>query len=172
MNNAKHLWRVFFLVLIGMTILMVGRILVVPKSFGVYGHYRGDNVKEQAAFPIRHFGPESCEPCHADEFALWKAAGHKTIICEDCHAPYVTHIKNEEKFAPMEINKTSDFCLRCHNEMPARPKDFPQINVESHMKDNGFQLTATVCFTCHNPHDPTPKDPGDTAKATSKTKER
>lgn len=172
MNNTKHLWRIFFLVLIAGTVLMVGRILLIPNSFGKFGHFRGDNVAEQMAFPVKHFGPESCEPCHADEFALWKAGPHKTIICEDCHAPLVTHIKNDEKFADMEINKTTEFCLRCHSELPARPKDFPQINVESHLKDAGEKLTSTVCYTCHGPHDPTPKDPVDTTKAALKTKEQ
>ena len=163
MKDTKHIWRIFLLLVIGICLFMVGRLFFVPKTFGTYGHYRAANVAEQRAIPVKIHGPEACEPCHGDEFTLWKSAAHKTIICEDCHAPYSTHIKNDEKYADMEISKRSDLCLRCHQEMRARPKDFPQINLDTHAKDNGITLTATICFSCHNPHDPTPKETTATA---------
>ncbi|MDD5672745.1 MAG: cytochrome c3 family protein [Chitinivibrionales bacterium] len=161
MNDTKHIWRVFLLVLIAIAAFMVGRLLFVPKTFGQFGHYRAANVLEQRAFPVKYQGAESCEPCHADEFALWKNAGHKTIVCEDCHAPYDSHIKNDEKFADMEINRTADFCLRCHQKLTARPEKFPQVNAIEHLAEFKMELTDTVCFKCHGPHDPTPKDPID-----------
>ena len=157
MNDTKHLWRVFILVFFGIAVVMVGRLLFVPKTFGDYGHYRASNVQEQRAIPVKFYGPDSCEACHSDEHELWKGHVHKTIICEDCHAPYVTHIKNGEKSADMEINKSSKFCLRCHQMLPARPSDFPQVNPIEHLAKYKMELSDTVCIVCHNPHDPTAK---------------
>jgi hypothetical protein len=172
MNNTKHLWRIFLLVFIIITAFMIGRLLFVPQTFGIFGHYRAANVAEQKAFPVKYQGPESCEPCHADELALWKKSGHKTIICEDCHAPYVSHVKNDDKCADMEINRSFDFCMRCHQKLPARPGSFPQINALEHVSQYKMELKDTVCLACHGPHDPTPKDPDETKAAASAAKEK
>jgi hypothetical protein len=158
MKDTKHIWRIFILVVIGIVTVMVGRLFFVPTTFGLFGHYRAANVLEQRLFPVKHQGPESCEPCHADEFAQWKANGHKTIICEDCHAPYVTHVKNDDKYADMEINRSLDFCLRCHQRLPARPDKFPQVNALEHCGEFKLELQDTVCLKCHGPHDPAPLD--------------
>ena len=158
MNDTKHIWRIFLLVLVGIGAFLVGRILLVPKTFGMFGHYRAANVAEQRAFEVKHQGPESCEPCHADEFALWGASPHKTIICEDCHAPYVTHVKDDNKIADMEKNPAPDFCLRCHQRLPARPADFPQVEALEHLAKLKVEMGDTVCIVCHNPHSPVAKD--------------
>lgn len=158
MKDTKHLWRVSLLILFGIVAFAVGRLFFVPKTFGDFGHYRASNVDEQRAPEVRHQGAESCEPCHSEEFELWKAGGHKPINCENCHAPVVNHVKEGEKFADMNIDKTATFCLRCHQIMPARPADFPQVNALDHLAERNRSLSDTVCFECHSPHDPTPKD--------------
>ncbi len=172
MNDTKHIWRLFILVFIGIAAFMVGRILFVPNTFGIFGHYRASNVAEQKAFPVILQGPESCEPCHADEFDLWKNSAHKTIICEDCHAPYGSHIRNDDKYANMEINHSFELCMRCHQQLAARPDKFPQIDPLDHLAEFKLSLGDTVCLSCHSPHDPTPKDPGDTAAQKETTKEQ
>jgi len=172
MNDTKHLWRLFLLVVIGVTAVIVGRLFFVPKTFGMFGPYRAANLLEQRAFPVKYQGPGACEPCHADEYAFWKANGHKTIICEDCHAPITTHIKGDEKFADMEINRSFNFCLRCHQKLPARPEKFPQIDPIEHLADAKLSLQDTVCLVCHSPHDPTPKDPNAATTATPDKKEK
>jgi hypothetical protein len=158
MKDTKHLWRIFLLIIIGIAVFLVGRILLVPKTFGAFGHYRGADVAEQMSLPVKHQGPASCEPCHTDEFNLWKSAAHHDIVCENCHAPVITHIKDDEKIADMEINRSTDFCLRCHQKLPARPVTFPQINAPEHLAERKMALQDTVCLMCHGPHDPTPKD--------------
>jgi hypothetical protein len=168
MNDTKHIWRLFLLVFFGIAVFMVGRLFFVPKTFGLFGHYRAANVAEQTAFPVNFQGPASCEPCHADEFQLWKGSGHKTIICEDCHAPYGTHVKNDDKSADMEINRSFEFCMRCHQKLTARPDSFPQIDALEHLAKYKTELGDTVCLSCHSPHDPTPQVPGE-AKAQAKT---
>ncbi len=42
------------------------RALVVPQSFGQYGHYRGAAIAEIAARPSAHAGHDVCEACHTD----------------------------------------------------------------------------------------------------------
>jgi Cytochrome c3 len=157
MNDTKHIWRLFLLVFFGIAVFMVGRLLFVPKTFGLYGHYRAANVAEQMAFPVKFQGPASCEPCHADEFQSWKASKHKTIICEDCHAPYDSHVKNDDKSGVMEMNRSFEFCMRCHQKLPARPDNFPQVDAMEHLAKYKTALGDTVCIACHSPHDPTPK---------------
>lgn len=161
MNDTKHIWRVFLLVIAGIAVFMIGRMLFIPKTFGQFGHYRAGNLSEQEAFPVKHQGPQACGSCHSDELEIWKAAGHKTITCENCHAPYDSHIKDDEKVADMEINRTSTSCLRCHQALSARPGSFPQIDPVEHLSESGLALSDTVCFVCHGPHDPAPRVPGD-----------
>lgn len=168
MNDTKHIWRLFLLVFFGLSAFMVGRLLFVPKTFGAFGHYRAANVMEQKAFPVVLQGPESCEPCHSDEFQLWKNSAHKTIVCEDCHAPYGTHVKNDDKYANMETNHSFELCMRCHQELAARPNKFPQIDALDHLAEFKVALGDTVCLACHSPHNPTPKDQ-DKAQTQAKT---
>jgi hypothetical protein len=68
----------------------------------------------------------------------------------------------------MEINRSFDFCMRCHQKLPARPGSFPQISAVDHLAEFKMELKDTVCLVCHSPHDPTPKDPGE-PKAPAKT---
>jgi hypothetical protein len=171
MKDTKHIWRVFLLILLGIIVFAVGRILLVPKTFGLFGHFRASDVMEQRALEVKHQGPASCEPCHSDEHELWKMNSHKNIICEDCHAPYVTHVKNDEKYAEMEINRSYNFCLRCHQQLPARPADFPQIQVIEHLAQFQAALQDTVCFRCHSAHDPAAKDPEKNKEALHAKKE-
>jgi hypothetical protein len=169
MNDTKHIWRIFLLVFFGIGAFMVGRLLFVPKTFGLYGPYRGANVAEQRAFPVIVQEPESCDPCHADEILLVKSHGHKTMICDNCHIPTGTHVKNDDKAADMGINRSFELCLRCHQKLAARPGSFPQIDAVEHLTQFKMALSDTVCLVCHKPHDPTPPENLRVAKAPTTT---
>src|ERR1035441_2666943 len=41
-----------------------GGSVLVPRSFGQYGHYRGNAIKDTAALPISYAGHQVCESCH------------------------------------------------------------------------------------------------------------
>ena len=69
-KDAEHLVRVAGVFLVGITLFLCFRASFVPKSFGEYGHYRGDSITEIAALPIKHAGHEACETCHTDVFEL------------------------------------------------------------------------------------------------------
>ena len=51
-KNAKHLFGLAGLFAIGLLAMLVARAVFVPKSFGKYGHYRGDAITEIAAMPV------------------------------------------------------------------------------------------------------------------------
>jgi cytochrome c553 len=68
MEHARHVFRVVLVLVVVISAVVLTRGFLVPKSYGDYGAYRGDNVAEQAAIrPPRHGGPASCAPCHAKE---------------------------------------------------------------------------------------------------------
>lgn len=115
-----------------------------PPSFGQYGFYRGQNVKEWADLPVEYASAPSCQPCHQDRYETWARSKHRTVICENCHGPAETHI---EKKAKLIKERSRKLCALCHSQLVSRPRGFPQVDLEKH----GDQL---ACVTCHNPHNP------------------
>ena len=61
MESARHVFRVLFLLVVGIVIFVIGRTFLVPRSYGAYGPYRFDNVAEQAAIRLpQHAGAAAC----------------------------------------------------------------------------------------------------------------
>jgi hypothetical protein len=154
MRHDKHVFRLVFLLVLVVGGFLIVRNLFVPPSFGQYGHYRGDNLAEQRAMPIRHGGIESCRACHAGEWGEHSAGVHKSVPCEDCHAPLITHANSAEKTGEMAVDRSWNHCARCHRRLAARPADFPQVQVEAHLEEMGADLEREVCIACHQPHAP------------------
>ncbi len=154
MEHSKHLVRMILLVILLLIGFHILRTLFTPKSFGRYGHYRADNVQEQMAKAVVHGGSVSCSPCHAERLTQVRAGSHATVECENCHAPLATHVSDGEKKADMPLNKSPSLCLRCHDQMDARPAGFPQIRLEDHLQQVGAEMGPDVCLNCHEPHDP------------------
>jgi cytochrome c553 len=134
-------------------------------SFYEYGHYRGNSVAEIASDKPKYKGTAYCETCHAERFAEWSKGVHnrvdagKAVKCEVCHGPaggrddrgmFVNsatgpdHPKNLKLAVPTDTRK---LCTLCHEKMPGRPEQQPQIVVADHA---GTQQ----CTVCHNPHSP------------------
>ncbi|MFC2076199.1 cytochrome C [candidate division KSB1 bacterium] len=154
MRHDKHVFRLVFLLVLAFGGVLTARNLLVPASFGQYGHYRGDNIAEQMAKPVSHGGPESCRSCHAEEYGIHSAGSHKTVPCEDCHAPLITHANADEKTGEMAVDRSWALCARCHRLLAARPKNFPQVQVEAHLEEMGADLEREVCIACHQSHAP------------------
>ena len=94
MEHARHVFRVALLLIAGLAVVSIGRTLLVPASFGLYGPYRYDNVAEQ--MKVRepaHAGPAACGECHEKEFKRRAGGKHATVSCEVCHAPKAFHVK-------------------------------------------------------------------------------
>ena len=152
MEHARHVLRVAFVLIAALAVVFLTRGFLVPKSYGLYGPYRFDNVKEQmnARMPA-YAGAAACGECHSEEFEKRAKGSHKTVNCEVCHAPLAFHVKADGSVVAPPIDRSFTLCARCHRKMLGRPLKFPQVVLEQHV--NG-PLEGKVCLECHDPHSP------------------
>ena len=146
LRDISHLLRMAAVFLVGLTLFVVLRSAFLPKSFGKYGHYRGDALAEITGHPIAYAGHQTCEGCHSD-VADSKAHGvHAQVNCESCHGPLDKHGNDPASLTPGKPDVVY-LCVRCHSENIAKPQGFPQVDAKGH---SGGQL----CENCHQPHRP------------------
>ncbi len=145
-KDAGHLFRVALVfVVVGLAFLGV-RAFLVPKSFGQYGHYRGDALADIAARPVNFAGHQVCEDCHSDVLELKKSGRHAHVNCEACHGAQAKHAGDPGSVQPAKLD-TAVLCVRCHEANIAKPKNFPQVASEDHS-------SGAACNSCHQPHSP------------------
>jgi hypothetical protein len=125
---------------------VVARQIFTPKSFGQYGHYRGDALAELASREPRYGGQKSCNECHSEILTKTAKYEHKTVSCESCHGPSKAHGDDPDHHDAVKL--TADVCLRCHEFNPSRPVFLKQIDLKKHYTDKG------KCTECHLPHQP------------------
>lgn len=145
-KDAGHLFRFAGLFVFAFLVFLAIRGYVVPKSFGQYGHYRGNAIGEIAARPVRFAGHEACEACHTDVLDAKKNGKHANVNCEACHGPQAKHAADPTMGTPAKLD-TAVLCVRCHSASAAKPKGFPQVNAPDHS-------SGAPCETCHQPHNP------------------
>jgi hypothetical protein len=145
-KDAGHLFRLASVFLVGGILFLVFRGVLVPRSFGQYGHYRGNAIKDTAALPISYAGHQVCESCHADVLEVKSKGVHKRVACEACHGPLATHADDPASVQPAKLD-TAVLCVRCHEANLAKPKNFPQVVSAEHSG-------GAPCDTCHQPHSP------------------
>ena len=155
-KDTEHLIRLVVVVILAVAAFVVLRAAVVPKSFGEYGHYRGDAIGETAARPIAHAGHEVCEGCHTDVADQKKLGKHVVVACESCHGPQARHADDPASIKPAKLD-TAVICTRCHEANSAKPKGFPQVVSAEHSG-------GLACDTCHQPHRPKIEDSADKDK--------
>ena len=126
--------------------LVVARQMLVPASFGEYGHYRADAVDEVASQEILYAGAQVCNDCHDDIMEMKQGSYHKGLSCEVCHGPAAEHAEAPDEFTP-SAPRGRGYCPLCHGYNPSRPLGFPQILPNMHNP-------GKACMTCHNPHAP------------------
>ena len=136
-------------VLIGLLIIVfvVPRVMPVPASlvsFGFHTRNAQQNAEKWASIPVSFVSTSVCVDCHKDQYTLWQKGNHKVVTCEDCHGPAAAHLASG---APETVNKSKDLCATCHAQLPARPADFPQV-------DLSIMGGGADCITCHDPHEP------------------
>ncbi len=146
LKDAGHLFRLVAVFVVGLVLFVVVRAVLVPKSFGQYGHYRGDALAELAARPVNFAGHQTCESCHSDVLEKKKDGKHAHVNCEACHGPLAKHAEDPASVTPEKLD-TAVLCVRCHEANAAKPKAFPQVSSADH--SNGL-----ACDTCHQPHSP------------------
>ncbi len=146
MRDADHLLRLAGVFLAAVLIFFGIRAFLVPKSFGEYGHYRGDAIAEIAALPLVHAGHQSCETCHTEILETKSKGKHEGVACEACHGPQAKHADDPGSILPIKPD-AGVLCAQCHEASAAKPKWFPQVAAAEHSG-------GVVCSTCHNPHHP------------------
>ena len=122
------------------------RHFLVPESFGQYGWYRGNALKEYAALPLVYGGQAACAECHEEVVKKRAKAGHASVACESCHGPLQAHV-DDPNIKPPKIGNPK-LCAGCHESSPARPVKFKQVVLSEHNADQ-------KCTECHQPHLPT-----------------
>jgi hypothetical protein len=145
-KDAGHLFRLAGVFVAGILLFLVLRGFLVPKSFGEYGHYRGNALSEIAVRPVNFAGHETCEGCHADVLEKKKDGKHAHVNCEACHGPLAKHADDPASVTPEKLD-TAVLCVRCHEANAAKPKSFPQVVSADHS-------SGLPCDTCHQPHSP------------------
>ncbi|HMD77137.1 MAG TPA: multiheme c-type cytochrome [Terracidiphilus sp.] len=145
-KDARHLFRFAGLFVFAFLVFLVVRHDVVPKSFGQYGHYRGNAIGEIAAHPIKFAGHQACESCHTDVLDVKAKGKHANVNCEACHGALAKHADDPSTVTPVKPD-TAVICAQCHTASAAKPKGFPQVVPEEHS-------TGLPCETCHKPHSP------------------
>lgn len=145
-KDAGHLFRLAAVFVVGILLFLTVRAFLVPKSFGEYGHFRGDAITEIAARPVNFAGHQACEDCHADVLEKKKSGKHVHVNCEACHGALAKHVDDPRSVQPAKLD-TAVLCVRCHEANIAKPKGFPQVASADHS-------TGLPCDTCHQPHSP------------------
>jgi hypothetical protein len=129
------------------SLFLFARHLLVPETFGQYGHYRGASLVDNAAFETHYSGQTACFECHQDVQDIKLTDVHKDIHCETCHGPGQKHIDSGEA---SDIIKPSgrEFCGSCHAINASRPASvITQVDLSKHN-------IGKNCIECHNPHQP------------------
>lgn len=156
-HTPNHFLRVVASLIGLFFVFLIVRALLIPSSFGKFGFYRGDNLKEQMSKPVVFAGKEVCSSCHPDAVKVHGEAKHQVVQCENCHAPLPLHIDNGEFKEAMPTNRSPLLCLRCHRLLPSRPEGFSQIDVKKHTGMSEQDLPTGFCLQCHQPHHPAPQ---------------
>jgi hypothetical protein len=150
----SHVWRPLYVALGIVACMLLLRLVLVPKDFGIWerGYMYGFHNKANEAYwkdiKVKYMGQESCKPCHKRNYDDIKKSPHTNIDCENCHGPLLEHPKAPAK---MSIDSSRSLCLRCHLKLPYKPSDrgsMKGINPDTHHP-------SEECVLCHYPHNPT-----------------
>ena len=154
----SHVLRPLFAVIGIVILILLARLILVPKDFGVYergymyGWHRHGNEEEWKKTKVKYQGKDFCKDCHADKYDSINKTPHKIIQCENCHGPAndVTSDHYSEQRPKLAIDKSRALCLRCHYPLPyptSKRGDIKSIDPDKHNP-------GVECSNCHNPHKP------------------
>lgn len=157
-SHNTHVKRLVLFFVIAAVLGLVVKMIATPRSFGKYGHYRGDAVMDERDRVVRHMTNDSCLTCHPDIKEMHLGGIHKTVSCEFCHGPYANHVRDGKKIAALPVKRGEEIkplCLRCHNQIiRARPKEsIKMVSMPQHLEEKHVR-TDHVCDQCHNVHAP------------------
>jgi hypothetical protein len=146
MRRFKMPPQIVRLVLLTLAIVgsyLIARAFLTPASFGELGWYRAKALVELRSRTPVYAGKQACDECHSDQLQKLAKFEHKTLSCEACHGVSREHADNPDV---LPAKPADNFCLRCHEANPSRPKWFKQIVAQDHYPGK--------CTECHKPHQP------------------
>jgi hypothetical protein len=167
MRHWGHFARLVGLLAVAVVGFLVVRSQMVPKDFGVTGHFRQSAIAEAKAREPRHIGSAACADCHDEIATAWRTGKHHIPQCENCHGPGLMHVKtvseDSTKGYPdkilaikLAIRRPTGLreCKWCHLKTFERPSSLKSItSVQEHITSKGGTFTADAkCIDCHNPH--------------------
>jgi hypothetical protein len=148
--------RVLVVVVILFVVYLVAMQTTTPKSMHIFGHYRAANISKQLNIPAKLIGKETCKTCHEQEYndlySTEPSSAHRDLQCEACHGLGVAHPKKGVVLSHgCKIPDVTKQCMYCHEMLPSKPKDMPQIT----LKGEEAHFPGMACTTCHtNTHKP------------------
>jgi len=141
--------RLAIVFVVAVLALVAARSLLVPATFGDFGHYRAAAIDSIAHREVRFAGRQECEECHDDIGAERVSGNHRGLTCEVCHGPAESHVEDPFNVLPEPADQQRRLCPLCHQYNPSRPTGFPQIDPVAHNP-------LKPCVSCHDPHAPVP----------------
>jgi len=145
-QDKEHLLRVAGLFTVGVVAFLILQAVLVPKDFGVYGHFRAGALADNEKRPLDFAGRAACGECHIDEAGAIKGGKHAGVGCEACHGPLARHAEDASA-QKAERPDGRMLCLRCHAANVAKPAAFPQVEPPEHSAEGS-------CLECHPAHSP------------------
>ncbi|MDO8785487.1 MAG: cytochrome c3 family protein [Syntrophales bacterium] len=149
----SHVWRPHFAVIALVIIILIARIFLVPKDFGIhergymYGLYRKSSEEDWKKITVKYKSREYCKDCHSENYSMIMQTPHAVIQCENCHGPAREHPDDPPK---LDVDKSRQQCLRCHYPLPYPTSGRAKIRGIDPDKHN----PGMECSVCHNPHKP------------------
>lgn len=149
----SHVWRPLFVAVGLVALILLARLVLVPKDFGVgergymYGWHRGGNEAEWKAVAVKYRTRAYCRECHGEKVESIGRSPHGVIACENCHGPALGHPKDPPT---LTIDRSRALCIRCHAKLvtPSSGRGrIRGIDPETHNPE-------AECSLCHDPHHP------------------
>ncbi|MBK5298959.1 MAG: cytochrome C [Vicinamibacteria bacterium] len=145
-RDYEHVLRMAGLFVLAVVAFLVWRSWMVPRDFGVYGHFRAGAIADAAVRTPLYAGQASCIECHGDVQQVRSSGRHAAIGCEACHGPLGQHARGQSDVAPVRPDPRI-VCLTCHTARLGMPAAFPRIVVKEHSESGS-------CTECHKAHAP------------------
>ena len=145
-KDKEHLVRMAGIFAAVAAMFFILQMMLVPKSFGLYGHYRADALKEERARPLTYAGRAQCARCHAPQVETQQSGKHASLGCEACHGALARHSADPKGVKAVRPDPKR-LCATCHEKNAARPKWFKQVDTVEHS-------SGEACNSCHQPHAP------------------
>lgn len=154
----NHVFRPLFVFLGIVVLILLARLVLVPKDFGVYERgymyswHRLGNEEDWKKIKVKFQGKEYCKDCHEKNYTSINKSPHKNIQCENCHGPANTEKGDHysDALPKLSVDKSRAQCLRCHFPLPYPSSGRANIKGIDPAKHN----PDVECCMCHNPHKP------------------